>query len=89
MKTFCAKVVVRLKPSVPDTRGETLKRAIESLLPIKNLYCRVGTSYSFIFDAEDQVEALNLVNEIAIELLTNEFAEEFEVRGLDETTSHC
>lgn len=89
MKTFCAKVVVKLKPSVPDTRGETLKRAVESLIKIENLSCRVGTSYNLKFDAEDQVEALNLVNEIATELLTNEFAEEFVIRSLDETSGYC
>lgn len=84
MKTFCAKVVVKLKLSIPDTRGETLKRAIESLEPVENLSCRIGTSYSLKFDAESQVEALNFVNKIATELLTNEFSEEFEIRSIDE-----
>ena len=84
MKTFVAKVVVKLKPSITDVRGLTLKRAIEAILPVKNLICRVGTSYSFEFDANDQVEALNLVELIAKDLLYNEVTEFFEVRSLHE-----
>ena len=84
MKTYCAKIVVKLKPTITDVRGQTLKRAIESIVEIKNLVCRIGTSYSLTFDAENQVEALNLVKEIAQELLTNEITEFFEIRSLDE-----
>ena len=84
MKKFIAKVVVKLKPTITDIRGQTLKRAIESIIDIKNLKCRVGTSYSFEFDAENQVEALNLVYKIAEDLLFNEITEFYEVRSLEE-----
>ena len=84
MKTFVAKVVVKLKPSIADVRGQTLKRAIESIFDVKNLICRVGTSYSFEFDAENQVEALNLVDKIVKDLLCNDVAEHYEVRSLEE-----
>jgi phosphoribosylformylglycinamidine (FGAM) synthase PurS component len=84
MKTYCAKVVVKLKPSIKDVQGEMLKRAIESLIDIKNLSCQVGTSYSLTFDAQNQVEALNLVAEISVELLVNEVNENYEIRALDE-----
>lgn len=84
MKTFRAKIIVRLKPTVQDSRGETLKRVIESLIPMGNLTCRVGTSYGLKFDAENQVEALNFVNKVAQELLTNNFSEEYEIRSIDE-----
>ena len=84
MKTFVAKVVVKLKPSIVDIRGQTLKRAIESLFDVENLICRVGTSYSFEFDAENQVEALNLVDKITSDLLCNDVAEHYEIRSLEE-----
>lgn len=84
MKTFIAKVVVKLKPTLTDPRGQMLKHAIESLYDVKNLVCRVGTSYSLQFDAENQVEALNLINQIAEGLLYNEVTEFFEVRSFEE-----
>lgn len=84
MKRYVAKVVVKLKPTLPDTRGQTLKRAIESLFKINDLVCRVGTSYSLEFDSESQVEAFNLAEEIAKELLVNEATEFYEIRSLNE-----
>lgn len=84
MKTFRAKVVVKLKPTIVDARGQVLKKAIESLFTAPNLICRVGTSYSLEFDAEDQIEAYNLVEKIAQDLLYNEVTEFYEVRSLDE-----
>jgi len=84
MKTYIAKIVVKLKTNITDMRGVNLKRAIEHYLPIDNLNCRVGTSYSLEFDAENQVDAINLAERIAKELLTNELTEKYEIRSLDE-----
>lgn len=84
MKTFMAKVVVKLKPEISDVRGQMLKRAIDSCIDIKNLVCRVGTSYSLQFDAENQHEAFNLADKIAKELLVNEYNEFYEIRSLVE-----
>lgn len=84
MKNYCAKVVVKLKPNIKDIRGQTLKRAIDSIMEVENLNCRVGTSYSLEFSAENQVEALNLVEKISQELLVNEITEHYEIRSLDE-----
>lgn len=84
MKRYVAKIVVKLKPTLPDTRGQTLKRAIESLFTVNNLVCRVGTSYSLEFDSENQVEAYNLADEIAKELLVNNATEFYEIRSLSE-----
>lgn len=84
MKRFVAKIVVKLKPTIPDIKGQTLKRAIESLFDIKNLTCRAGSSYSLEFDAETQVEAFNLAEKISQELLVNEMTEFYEIRSLEE-----
>jgi len=84
MKTYCAKVVVKLKPNINDPRGQVLKHAINSLMDVKNLNCRVGASYSLEFDAENQCEALNLVEKIATELLVNEVTEFYDIRSLQE-----
>lgn len=84
MKTYVAKVVVKLKPNITDMRGLTLKRAIESYVHVDNLNCRIGTSYSLEFDAENQVEAINLVDKIAKELLANDITEMYEIRSLVE-----
>lgn len=84
MKRFRVKVVVKLKPTIPDIKGQTLKRAIESLFAVENLVCRVGNSYSLEFDAENQVEAFNLAEKISQELLVNEMTEFYEIRSLEE-----
>jgi len=84
MKTFLAKISVRLKSNVKDTKGQTLKRAIESFIEIKNLTCHLGTIYYLQFDAENQVEALHLVEKIASGLLTNEVIEEYKIKDLEE-----
>lgn len=84
MKRFVAKVVVKLKPAITDIKGQTLKRAIESLFDIKDLTCRIGTSYSLEFGAENQVEAFNMVKKISQELLVNETTELYEIRSLEE-----
>ena len=84
MKKFIAKVIVKLKPTITDIKGKTLKRAIESCIDIKNLECHVGTSYLLKFDAEDQVIALNLVEKIAKELLSNDYSEIYEIKSFEE-----
>lgn len=84
MKRYMAKIVVKLKPSILDIRGLTLQRAIESYVDIKNLVCKIGTSYSLEFNAENQVEAIKLVEMIAQNLLSNETTETYEIRKLDE-----
>jgi|AGTN01.2.fsa_nt_gi Phosphoribosylformylglycinamidine (FGAM) synthase, PurS component len=86
MRRFIVKVVVKLKPTIPDIKGQTLKRAIESLFDVKNLTCKIGNSYSLEFDAENQVEALNLVKKISQELLVNEMTEFYEIRALEEVS---
>lgn len=84
MKRFVAKVVVKPQSTISDVRGQTLKRAIESVFDVKNLTCRIGTSYSLEFDAENQVEAFNLAEKISKELLVNEMTEFYEIRSLEE-----
>lgn len=84
MKTFIAKISVRLKPTVKDIKGQTLKRAIESFVDIKNLSCHIASLYYLQFDANNQVEALHLVEKIASELLTNESIEEYKIKSLEE-----
>lgn len=84
MKSFIAKVVVKLKPTIKDVRGQTLKNAVESLMGVENFVCRIGTCYHLQFDSNNQIEALNLVDKIASELLINEGTEIYEVKSLEE-----
>lgn len=84
MKKFCAKVVVKKKPTVKDVKGLTLKRAIESIISIENLSCNVGNLYLLKLDAESQVEALNIVKKIAQDILSNEVIESYEIKALEE-----
>lgn len=85
MKKFCAKVVVYMKPTVEDIKSSTLKKAIETVMPaIQELSCRAGCAYTLNFSANDQREALCLVEKIAKELLSNEVVETYEIRTIEE-----
>lgn len=69
-------VVVRLKPSVLDPQGETVKRAVEHLgyTGVKSI--RIG---KFIEIEGDENLTLNDVKEISDRLLANPVIESFEV----------
>lgn len=84
MKKFCAKVIVRMKPTVKDVKGLTLKNAIESYTPIENLSCNVGSVYFLTFDAANQAEALHKVEKIAQDILSNEVIETYEIKAPEE-----
>ena len=84
MKTFCAKIIVKMKPTVKDIRGLTLKRAIDSFIEIENLSCHVGNYYLLQFDAKNEIEALHTVEKIAGEILSNDVIETYEIKALEE-----
>lgn len=84
MKKFCAKVLVKMKPTVKDVKGQTLKNAIDCFMPIENLSCHVGSYYLLKFDAKNEGEALHTVEKIASEILSNEVIETYEIKALEE-----
>lgn len=84
MKKFSAKVIVKMKPTIKDVKGLTLKHSIESFMSIENLSCNVGSVYFFKFDANNETEALHMVEKIAQEILSNEVIETYEIRTLEE-----
>jgi phosphoribosylformylglycinamidine (FGAM) synthase PurS component len=84
MKKFLAKIIVKMKPSVKDIKGDTLKNAVESFMSIKDLSCTVGSYYELKFCAHNQVEALHEVEKISRELLSNDVIETFEIVDLEE-----
>ena len=84
MKNFNAKIIVKLKDTIKDVKGLTLKGAVESLLPLQNLSCRVGNFYSLNFLAENEDEAKNYVDKIAQEILSNGVIETYEIFSIEE-----
>ena len=84
MKKFFAKIIVKMKPSVKDIKGSTLKNAIESFMNVRDLSCTVGNYYELRFCAHNQVEALHEVEKISQELLSNEVIEAYEITDLEE-----
>lgn len=84
MTTYNAKVIVKMKPSVKDVKGLTLKRAVESLFYIENLSCSVGNVYFLEFDANSRNDALRYVEQIAKDILSNEVIETYEIKSLEE-----
>ena len=84
MKKFYAKIIVKMKPTVKDIKGLTVKNAVESFMPIENLSCNVGSVYFLEFDANNEGEALHRVEKIAQEILSNEVIETYEIKALEE-----
>jgi len=84
MKKFSAKIIVKMKPTIKDIKGLTLKRAIESFIGIENLSCNVGSYYLLKFEAKNEIEALHTVEKIAGEILSNEVIEIYEIKALEE-----
>lgn len=84
MKKFIAKILVKAKPTAKDIKCLALKQAIEKLMPIQDLSCQTGTFYLLDFSAENQREALHMMETIAKDLLANEAIEEYEIKSLEE-----
>lgn len=84
MKQFKAKIIVKMKPSVKDVKGETVKRAVQCYMPIENLSCNAGSVYYLKFDALNEAEALHTVRKIAADILSNEVIETYEIRYIEE-----
>ena len=84
MKNFKAKVIVKMKPTIKDIKGLTIEHAVKSILDVQDLSCRVGNAYYFNFSANNQVEALHIVEKIAGEILSNDVIETYEIRSLEE-----
>ncbi len=79
MKKFNATVKVKLKPTIKDIKALTLEKAVNNLLEVQNLKCRVGNIYSLEFEAEDKVQAEKIVKTISDEILSNSVIEEYEI----------
>lgn len=84
MKKFLAKILVKSKPKARDIKCLGLKQAIEKIVPVKNLTCHTGMFYMLNFDAQDQREALHMVEKVAKDLLSNESVENYEIKNLEE-----
>ncbi len=80
MKKFSASVNVKLKPTIKDIKAETLKSAINNLLSVNNLHCKVNTTYNIEFEANSKTEAEKIVKTIADEILANSVIEEYKIK---------
>lgn len=79
MKKYKATVKVNLKPTIKDIKALTLEKAVNNLLEVNNLNCRVGNIYSLEFDAENDKQAEKIVQTISEEILSNSVIEEYEI----------
>lgn len=78
-----AKVFVRLKPSVHDPQGETIRGALETMGYQGVTDVRQGKYFEVSLDASSRAEAETKVREIANRILSNPVIETFEVELLD------
>lgn len=84
MKKFFTKILVKSKPTAQNVKCLNLKLAIEKLVPIRDLTCQTGMFYMLNFSAQDQREALHMIEKVAADLLSNETIEDFEIKTLEE-----
>ena len=78
-----AKVFVRLKPSVHDPQGETIRGALETMGYQGVTDVRQGKYFEMSLQAASREEAETQVREIADRVLSNPVIETFEVELLD------
>ena len=78
-----AKVFVRLKPSVHDPQGETIRGALETMGYQGVTDVRQGKYFEMSLDASSRQEAETQVREIADRFLSNPVIETFEVEVMD------
>jgi phosphoribosylformylglycinamidine synthase subunit PurS len=79
LKRFHAKVFVRLKPSVHDPQGETIKGALATLgySGVKDV--RQGKYFEMSLESASREEAEASAREMAVRVLSNPVIETFDV----------
>jgi phosphoribosylformylglycinamidine synthase len=80
-----ARVLVRLKPSILDAQGATVKRALASLGFAEVQDVRVGKVVDVELDGLDPEDARRRVDEMCARLLCNPVIEDFTVELLGDT----
>ena len=83
MKDFRAKVFVRLKPSVHDPQGETIRGALETMGYQGVREVRQGKYFEMSVKAGTREEAEAMVREIATRVLSNPVIETSQVDIVD------
>lgn len=83
MKAFQARVYVRLKPSVHDPQGETIRGALETLGYHGVIDVRQGKYFEMSLQADSRKDAEATVREIANRVLSNPVIETFQVAIVD------
>jgi len=83
LKDFRAKVYVRLKPSVHDPQGETIRGALATMGYSRVGEVRQGKYFELSVKAGTREEADVMVREIANRVLSNPVIETFQVDVLD------
>jgi len=83
LKVFRAKVFVRLKPSVHDPQGETIRGALATLGYQGVQEVRQGKYFEMALEAASREEAEASVREMANRVLSNPVIETFEVELAD------
>lgn len=84
MKTYSVKVNVTLKKSVLDPQGKTVLQAAKSLGFNQTEDLRVGKYFEASVKANNEQEAIKVVQELSGKLLVNPVIEEFNIQEVKE-----
>ena len=81
-RAFPVRVLVRLRPSVYDPQGETIRRALASVGGLRVGAVRQGKMFELEIAAVDEADAGRRAREIARRVLANPVLEDFTVEVL-------
>lgn len=84
---YIAEVIVKIKSQVKDTKGEIVARTIENCNFAQNSSVRTGAYYELALEANNEVHARNIINDISKNLLTNPIIEEYTILSLKENSN--
>ncbi len=84
---YSAKVLVRLKPDVKDSKARVLESVIERKDYAQAPVCHCGKFYQIEIESQNLISAEHAIEQIAREILANSVIECYEILSLEEVSN--
>ena len=79
MNNYTAQIKITLKKGILDVQGKAVEQALHSMEYTSITEVRIGKLVELKVQAENQVEAKNLVNQASEKLIANPIIEDFNI----------
>lgn len=80
---FNTKILVTLKPEVKDSKAQVLEQIIKRKDYAASVKCHVGQYFQLTIEALDEKEAIEKIDKIAHEILSNPVIEQYEILSIE------